>query len=92
MSAPNLQNVRHSADVQMRLIVNGSIFLIGQLGPDFVILDEPMDHPPGTGEISVSIDGHESRWPVQLPAGVAAGEPETRMINYPANFEGAAVG
>ena len=58
----------------MQLSVNGHIFRIGQLGPDFLILDDPADHPPAEGEITMSIDGEVSRWPVQLPDGVSAGK------------------
>jgi len=62
----------YSADVQMQLSVNGQVFRIGQLGPDFLILDNPADHPPAEGEITMSIDGEISRWMVQLPHGVSA--------------------
>ena len=63
----------------MQLRVNGHVFVIGQLGPDFMILDDPVDLPPAEGEISLSIDGRESRWSVQLPDGVAVGRLETRI-------------
>jgi hypothetical protein len=92
MSAPNLENQSYSADVRMRLCVNGRVFLIGQLGPDFIILDDPVDHPPAEGEIAVSIDGRERRWPVQLPDGVAAGKPETRIADCPSAANGSTVG
>ena len=61
----------------MRLSVNGHVFVIGQLGPDFVILDDPVDHPPAEGEITVWIDGRERRWPVHLPAGIRDTQGET---------------
>jgi hypothetical protein len=31
---------------RMQLFVLGRTFKIGQLGPDFIILDEPVDCPP----------------------------------------------
>jgi hypothetical protein len=54
----------------MELRINGSVLPIGQLGPDFIILDEPIAHPPSEAEIAVSIDGRERRWKVQLPEGI----------------------
>jgi hypothetical protein len=63
----------------MQLYVNSRIFAIGQLGPDFIILDDPADHPPAEAEIALSIDGRERRWPVCLPDGMAASSPRTRI-------------
>jgi hypothetical protein len=62
----------YSADVRMTLCVNGRSFRIGQLGPDFLILDDPAELPPTQGEITVSIDGHVRRWQVKLPDGVSS--------------------
>lgn len=63
----------------MQLSVNGHNFLIGHLGPGFVILDDAADHPPGQAEITMSIDGRVKRWQVQLPDGVSAQRPRTRI-------------
>ena len=63
----------------MQLCVNGHILLIGQLGPDFIILDNPIDHPPADAEIAMSIDGRQRRWPVRLPDGVAVGQLKTKI-------------
>ena len=52
---------------------------IGQLGPDFIILDDPADHPASEAEIAMSIDGRPRCWTVHLPDGIAAGKPETRI-------------
>jgi hypothetical protein len=82
MSATN-QNYRcFSADVRMQLRVNGHVFPIAQLGPNFLILDEPADHPPAEAEISLAIDGREQCWTVQLPDGLRTDSPRTR-INAP---------
>ena len=62
----------------MHLRVNGHVLAIGQLGPNFIILDDLLDHPPCEGEIFLSIDGRLKSWPVNLPDGLAAGKPETR--------------
>jgi hypothetical protein len=74
MSAANLASQGFSADVQMHLRVNGHMLRIGQLGPDFLILDDPIDQPSGPAEIAMSINGRKRQWQVHLPDGVSAGE------------------
>jgi hypothetical protein len=61
----------------MHLNVNGQVFSIGQLGPDFLILDDPTNHPAADGEIVVSIDGRERRWRVHLLDGISPSKPRT---------------
>jgi len=68
-----------SADIRIYLYVGGQVFKVGQLAPDFLILDDPLDQPPGRAEISMSVDGRERRWPVELPEGIVAGRTETRI-------------
>ncbi|HEX5272926.1 MAG TPA: hypothetical protein VFW33_20655 [Gemmataceae bacterium] len=63
----------------MELRVNGDILPIAQLAPDFLILKNPVDHPPADAEIRMSIDGHERRWLVRLHDGISAAEPRTRI-------------
>lgn len=63
----------------MQLSVNGHILSITHLGPDFVVVERPIDHPPCEAEISVSIDGCTSRWQVELPDGLATGQSESRI-------------
>ena len=92
MSLANLKNGGYSADVQMDLSVNGRSFSIGQLGPDFIILRDPADHPPAIGQITFSIDGRVRRWPVQLPDGIAANQPETRIADCNAEANGSTTG
>jgi hypothetical protein len=74
-----MDNAPHSADVRMKLTVEGRVLPIAQLGPDFLILKEAADHPPGEAEITLSIDGSERRWKVYLPDGLAIGKLETRI-------------
>ena len=71
----------YSADVRMGLSVNGHTLSIGQLGPDFIMLRDPIDHPPAEAEIAMSIDGREKRWKVRLPDGIRAGEESTRIAD-----------
>ena len=35
----------YSAQVKMRLLVNGDVLSVAQMGPDFLLVDEPIDHP-----------------------------------------------
>lgn len=56
----------------MRLLVNGVSLSIGQMGPDFLLLDESMDHPPAEATIVFRLDANERRWRVKLPDGLSA--------------------
>jgi hypothetical protein len=74
-------NQAYSADVRMQMNVNGHTFVVGQLGPEFVILKNPVDHPPTVAEITLSIDGRVRRWQVELPEGISADSRRTRMLS-----------
>ena len=54
----NTPTAGHSADVRIHLYVNGSVLPVAQLGPKFLILRTPVDHPPCDAEIGLSINGH----------------------------------
>jgi len=56
----------------MRLWINGLSLPVAQMGPDFVLLDEPVNHEPGTGTMMLQIDRSERRWNVRLPNGISA--------------------
>jgi len=73
MSEGTVRSGPYSADVRMQLYVCGRILRIGQLGPDFIVLDEAIDLPPCQAEISLSIDGRVDQWTIHLPHGLAAG-------------------
>jgi len=62
-----------SADVRMRLLIDGTSLPIGQLGPDFLLLKTPLDHPPADATIVLCVDGNERQWNVHLPEGISAG-------------------
>jgi hypothetical protein len=81
MKAPNLNTLGHSADVRIDLRVNGHDLPVAQLGPDFLVLRNPADYPPGDAEIAMSIDGQESRWLVNLVDGIRAGTRKTRLMS-----------
>lgn len=78
MSDSNNQPRRYSADVRIILHLDGRDLPIGQLGPDFIIMDDEDTHlPPTNAEISLSIDGNVERWPVYLPEGISPERPLT---------------
>jgi hypothetical protein len=76
----------------MELRLNGSVFAISHLGPDYLILTEPIDHPPTRAEIAMSVDGQESRWAVQLPAGLSAAARRTSILPCPQDRDGSTAG
>ncbi len=61
----------------MQLFVNGHVLKIAQLGPQFLMLDQPIENPPADAEILMSVDGKEERWRVHLPDGISATAPTT---------------
>jgi hypothetical protein len=63
----------------MELRLNGRVLPIAQLGPDFLMLVTPIDHPPAEAEIALSIDGDERCWRVRLVDGIAASQRDTRI-------------
>jgi hypothetical protein len=77
MNVTNHEPLGHSAIVHTHLYVNGSILPVSQLGPNFLILKNPFDHPPTDAEISMSIDGREDRWRIRLPDGIQTGKLRT---------------
>ena len=71
MDAPtNGSSYGHSADVRMRLYVNGDVMKISHLGAEFIILRTAIEHEPTDAEISLSVDGNERRWAVRLVNGI----------------------
>lgn len=79
MSTANNETLAHSADVQMHLSVNGHLLRIGHLGPDYVILDNPIDHSPADAEISMFVDGRQQRWRVRVVEGLSASQHRARI-------------
>ena len=83
MNSPASQIDAHSADVRVHLHVNGYILSVAQLGPSFLVLRNPMDHPPCEAEITLSIDGSEERWAVHLTDGIQVGRRKTAITRCP---------
>jgi hypothetical protein len=62
----------HSAQVKMRLLVNGSSIPVAQMGPDFLILESAAEHPPSDATLELRVDANERRWQVRLPRGISS--------------------
>jgi hypothetical protein len=62
----------HSADVRIHLILKTHIIPVAQLGPDFLLLDAPANHPPGHASVFMRVDQSERRWNIFLPNGISA--------------------
>jgi hypothetical protein len=62
----------HSAEVKMWLLLDGTSIDIAQMGPDFLLVDSPIDHPPSLASIVLQVDDSETRWNVRLPNGISA--------------------
>ena len=56
----------------MHLTIDGKRLSVGQMGPDFLIMDAPEDYAPTVAQLYLSVDGHEREWPVFLPDGISA--------------------
>jgi hypothetical protein len=72
---PNLlTNGGHSAQVKIELLVQGNSVPVAQLGPDFLLLDKPFNHPPDNAKLILQVDEHVRRWNIRLPCGLSAGD------------------
>jgi hypothetical protein len=80
----------HSSDVRMALAMNGHVFSVAKMGPGFVVLRNPIAHPPAEAELSLSIDGNERRWRVELVDGIAADGGDVRIRSCGGQVNGTA--
>lgn len=62
----------HSAKVKMHLELNGVIYPVAQMGPDFLILKQDLSVQACTGEVVIEVDGSIQSFPVEFPNGVKA--------------------
>ena len=63
----------------MRLLLNGAAFRISQMGPDFVFVESPVNHPPGRAVIEFQVDNSHRTWEVILPNGMKAGDERVEL-------------
>jgi hypothetical protein len=83
MSTASQKSNGHSAEVRMELRVNGLVLPIAQLGRNFLVLENPIEHPPVDAEIGMWIDGREDLWPVRLANGIQAGQRKISISRCP---------
>ncbi|HLX69700.1 MAG TPA: hypothetical protein VKV04_08750 [Verrucomicrobiae bacterium] len=62
----------HSAQVRIKLLVNGSSIPVAQMGPDFLLVNGAIDHPPGNARIILQVDESKREWDVHLPEGISS--------------------
>jgi len=67
----------------MELRLNGHIVPIAQMGPDFLVVKQPFDHPPADAEVFLRIDDSESSWPVHLVEGISPERRKTKIDTLP---------
>ena len=70
--APLSSQGSYSAQVNIRLLVNGLSLPVAQMGPDFLLVESPVNHPPASASVILQVDQSERRWNVRLPNGISA--------------------
>jgi hypothetical protein len=61
-----------SARVEMELRINGSNLSVTHMGPDFILIDSPIDHAPCKARLFLQVDDSKSEWEVSLPQGISS--------------------
>jgi hypothetical protein len=79
MTLPLSRQGGHSAQVNMRLLVNGIALPISQMGPDFVLVTAPVNHAPAPATMVLQVDESERCWNVYLPDGISADNKRVRI-------------
>lgn len=57
----------------MRLLVNGSSVSVDQMGPNFLLVSNAIDHPPADAKLVLQVDENKREWRVHLPNGISSG-------------------
>lgn len=70
----------HSARVDLRLLVGGQPLRVTQMGPDFILLAAPTNHPPTDASLLMQVDGRERCWNVHLPHGISASTKRVAIV------------
>ena len=56
----------------MRLLVGKHSIPVAQMGPDFILLESPVNHPPAAASVELQVDQSKRSWNVLLPHGISA--------------------
>ncbi len=67
-----------SAKVDLKLIVGDQTYQLGQVGPELVIIRDPVTLPPCDAILVMTIDGHERRSNIRLLDGASPDKTITR--------------
>jgi hypothetical protein len=70
----------HSAEVVISLLFNGQSIPVAQLGPGFLLLDAPSDHPAVDASLTMRVDHVERSWRVRLPNGIRSSSKRVAII------------
>lgn len=65
----------------MHVIAGRNHLGVAQVGPDFMIVEDPIELPPTPAELVVQIDGHEKRRSIYLPDGIQKAILRTRIAS-----------
>jgi hypothetical protein len=63
----SLNSGGYSAQVRIKLHVNGQIYRVAQIGGGRLIFDSPVTFPKTVGTVVMTVDGNEKRWHVEIP-------------------------
>jgi hypothetical protein len=63
----------------MQAIAGKHCLAVAQVGPDFMIVESPIELPPMPAELIVEIDGHAKRRSIYLPDGIRKTASRTRI-------------
>ena len=77
MATPS--NGSFSADVQLSLRMNNTIFPLHKVSPTRVVVRKPVDLPVGYADVIVSVDGKSQISPVYLPNGASSLSPLVQL-------------
>src|SRR5437588_12789494 len=59
---PSRESRGYSADVRIRLHVNGQTYRVAQIGGGRLIFDSPLTFPAATGTVVITVDGQQHHW------------------------------
>ncbi|MBK8036076.1 MAG: hypothetical protein IPK22_02945 [Verrucomicrobiaceae bacterium] len=68
----------YSAKVQLFLEIGRIRHDVPHMGPEFIILPQPPNHPPCQAIVGLSVEGQLKQWPVSLPDGLSEKSPRVR--------------
>jgi hypothetical protein len=68
----------YSTKVQMFLEIDGVRHDVSHMGPEFIILPQPPNHPPCQAIVGLSDDDRLKQWPVRLPDGLSEASQRVR--------------